>query len=74
MLHTLLDLLFGCRHRKTTRPITPVCKTGTAPGGTYVACLVCGKRLRYDLATMRIGKSIPTNADSSTPNSFQTSY
>jgi hypothetical protein len=71
MLHMMVNLLFGCRHRQITRPITPVHKPGEAAGTTYVACLGCGKRLHYDLATMRIGKPIPVPANPSSSNSFQ---
>jgi len=54
MTDTVLNLLFGCRHRRITRPITPVHKPGTPAGETYVACLECGRRFRYDLKTMCI--------------------
>ena len=71
VIRLVLDLLFGCRHRRITRPITPVRKPHqVSDSPTYVACLDCGQRLHYDLATMRIGKPIrPTQADS-----FQTSF
>ncbi len=59
MIGAMIDLFFGCRHRKITRPITPVHKIGEVPGETYVACLGCGKRLHYDLATMTVGKPMP---------------
>ena len=58
MIQAMLNLLFGCHHRRTTRPITLINKVGDATGNTYVACLGCGKRLHYDLTTMRIGKPI----------------
>jgi len=58
MLGALVNLVFGCRHKRTTRPITPVHKLGETAGCTYVACLDCGKRLRYDLTTMQIGKPL----------------
>jgi len=74
MFDAVIDLLFGCRHTKTTRPITPVHKVGTAPGDTYVACLECGKRLHYDLTAMRIGKPIPAPNEASPADLFQTSY
>ena len=74
MIHAMLNLLFGCHHRRTTRPITLVNKVGGAAGDTYVACLGCGKRLHYDLTTMRIGKPISTPEELSLANSFQTSF
>jgi hypothetical protein len=61
MFHRLLDLLFGCRHKRTTRPITPVKKTNGIPNETYVSCLECGKRLSYDLATMKNADCVPVH-------------
>jgi hypothetical protein len=74
MIEALVNLLFGCHHRRTTRPITPVRRHGDDGGDTYVACLGCGKRLHYDLETMRIGKPIAVTGDSTAVNPFQTSY
>jgi hypothetical protein len=59
MIRALVNLLVGCRHRRVTRPITPLHKTVSEPGATYVACLECGQRLHYDLATMSMGAVIP---------------
>ena len=58
MIDTVLNLLFNCRHRHLTRPITPVSKTGVAQGETYVVCLDCAKQFAYDLNTMQIGKAV----------------
>ncbi len=64
MLQSLLNTFFGCSHRRTTFPLTPVRKTGgfAAPGATrhgmYVTCLDCGKELAYDWQEMRIGKPV----------------
>ena len=55
MIDAMLNLLFGCRHRRITRPITPVHRPGTPSGETYVACLECGRRFPYDATNMRIG-------------------
>jgi hypothetical protein len=60
----VIDSVFRCHHKRTTRPITPAHKPGERAGDTYVACLECGKRLHYNLKTMRIGKPIPTSEDS----------
>jgi len=57
-MNAMLDLLFGCRHRRITRPITPVHKPGVPAEETYVACLDCGQRLHYDLKEMRVGRSL----------------
>jgi hypothetical protein len=53
----LFDLLFGCRHRRLSRPVTPT-KQSDGPRHTYVVCLDCGKRLVYDLTTMRVGQAM----------------
>jgi DNA-directed RNA polymerase subunit RPC12/RpoP len=53
----LFDLLFGCRHRRLSRPVTPTKQSGDARQ-TYVVCLDCGKRLAYDLTAMRVGKTM----------------
>jgi anti-anti-sigma factor len=52
MIAARLNLLFGCRHRRLTRPITPVHRPGTPSGETYVACLECGKRFPYDATNL----------------------
>ena len=61
MLGVILEMFLGCRHDKITRPITPVHKVGEAAGETYVACLSCGKRLRYDLTKMRVGRPLDSS-------------
>ena len=53
----LFDLLFGCAHRRLSRPVTPTKQSGGARE-TYVVCLDCGQRLAYDLTAMRVGKVI----------------
>jgi len=64
MLQGLVNSLFGCSHRRTTFPLTPLRRTGgfQAPNakrfGTYVTCLDCGKELAYDWAEMRVGKPV----------------
>ena len=58
MIDTVLNLLFRCPHKRITRPITPVSKTGVRNGDTYVVCLECGKQFTYDLNEMRIGKPV----------------
>jgi hypothetical protein len=63
MIDTVLNLLFNCPHRHLTRPFTPVSHTGVAQGTTYVVCLDCAKQFVYDLATMRIGKTIEQTHD-----------
>ena len=62
MLHSMMDVFFGCGHRRTTFPITPRRRYAgsTAVSGslssTYVACLDCGKEFAYDWKTMTVGQ------------------
>jgi hypothetical protein len=58
MIGAMLDRLFGCTHRRMSRPITPISKPGTPGVGTYVVCLDCGRQFAYDWETMRTGKPI----------------
>ena len=76
MVATLIELLFACRHRKLTRPITPAHKPGTHRGNSYVACLDCGKQFHYDPDTLRMGApvSASANARSSVGRGFQIQY
>jgi hypothetical protein len=52
MFSSFVSSLFGCSHKRTTFPITPT------RGGTYVACLDCGKEFAYDWKTMQIGEPV----------------
>jgi len=72
MFKGLVSFVFGCRHKRTTRPITPVRKGNSLSGETYISCLDCGKRFRYDLATMQVGKPLPP-IEQTAVDSFQTS-
>ena len=58
MMQDLANLLFGCHHRRITRPITPVHKPG-AHVEAYVVCLECGKQFHYDVRNFRIGVAKP---------------
>jgi hypothetical protein len=58
MLTRLFDLLFGCAHKRLSRPVTPKARKGVGQE-TYVVCLDCGKRLAYDLNAMKVGKALP---------------
>jgi hypothetical protein len=60
MSNSPLQIFFGCGHRNTTFPQTPVRRGGQAvrsttesAAQTYVACLDCGKELAYDWEKMR---------------------
>lgn len=57
MIDSLANLLFRCSHRRLTRPVTPVSKSGAPDGRTYVVCLDCGKQFPYDLVEMRVGRA-----------------
>jgi hypothetical protein len=58
MIANIVDILFGCWHRKYSFPIT------SKPGhrrsqaalvtGTYVVCLDCGKEFPYDWREMKV--------------------
>jgi len=61
MLNAMFERVFGCSHRATTFPLTPLCSTGrrsaTSSGNThrtYIVCLDCGKEFGYDWNAMRI--------------------
>ena len=43
----LLQLIFGCRHRRRSFPIT-------IKGHTYICCLSCGRQWNYDFTAMRV--------------------
>jgi len=58
----VVSLLFGCRHRHVTRPITLIARRADPNRETYVACLDCGKHFRYDPVNMRVGKRIDRDA------------
>lgn len=47
----LLNLIFGCRHRKLSFPLT-------IGAYTYRRCLVCGARWRYDFVNMSIKEKL----------------
>jgi hypothetical protein len=71
MINSLLGMLFGCSHKRTSFPLTPLqrsrlsSKTSEAARrGTYVACLDCGKEFDYNWKEMRVGspvKAIPAS-------------
>jgi len=63
MLQSFLNTFFGCSHRNTTFPQTPLRRNSgfLAPGAarhTYVTCLDCGKELDYNWDEMRVGKPV----------------
>lgn len=58
MMSNLFDALFGCWHLHYSFPITMRVISrpthATAPIGTYVVCLECGKELQYDWDEMKV--------------------
>ena len=61
----LLDLLFGCAHRRRSLPITIRKRTATGwPGPaqateTYCVCLECGKQFPYSWEKMKMVRPLP---------------
>lgn len=45
---TAFEFLFGCRHRKVSRPFT-------LSGWTYEVCLTCGRKFAYNRAEIGFG-------------------
>jgi hypothetical protein len=62
LIDNILNLLFRCRHRRLSRPITLTVKPGEPRSHAYVVCLDCGKQFGYDLERMRVGKGIKRDA------------
>jgi hypothetical protein len=56
MFTSLLNVMFGCSHKRTTFPITrrSQISTGGTRKGTYVVCLECGQEFAYNWKDMRI--------------------
>lgn len=73
MIQTMINALFGCRHRRITRPITPVNKIAPNSQETYVACLDCGRQFIYDVSVMRMGAEISRPAVSDSHSHIHTS-
>ena len=56
----LMDVLFGCSHRRTTFPITAKADPRSPrvqKARTYVVCLDCGKEFQYDWHAMQMVSS-----------------
>ena len=58
MLASLVAALFGCRHGRTTFPLTRAAAARPEATGTFVTCIECGQEFLYDWTTMRIGKAV----------------
>jgi hypothetical protein len=72
----VFELLFGCRHKRITRPITVIRRpvTKTKSDGAYVACLDCGRQFHYDLDNMRMGAQIAKIPPQPSSETLQTQY
>lgn len=62
MMDSIFNLLFRCKHRSLSRPITPV-NLPQSGAATYVVCLDCGKQFVYDWKEMRIGPRVDQTAE-----------
>jgi hypothetical protein len=60
MIDNVFNLLFRCRHKRLSRPVTPIDAAGVAQGDAYITCLECGGRFAYDTREMRMGKRMST--------------
>lgn len=75
MLQSILQSVFGCAHRRTTFPLTPVRRTQAiwAPAvgrtDTYVVCLDCGREFAYNWKEMRVGQPVHSAEGSVTAHS-----
>ena len=69
MLQSIVNLLFGCAHRRTTFPQTPGRRNSAlgAWSGTYVVCLDCGKEFAYNWNEMRVGQQVAEPVPAAAP-------
>ena len=62
-MSALLSVLFGCRHTRTTFPLTPLPADKTRrrrrENATYISCLDCGSEIPYSWEEMRPVRSKP---------------
>ena len=63
VIDSIYNLIFRCRHRRTTFPLRPPTKAGQTPGDMCIVCLDCGKRFYYDWELMRIGGPVEEKAE-----------
>ena len=61
---SLFDLVFGCRHKRCSFPITVRGKlqrpnAAASFTGTYIVCLGCDREFPYDWAQMKMLASTP---------------
>jgi hypothetical protein len=67
----LLDVVFGCSHKRCSFPITVRGKLRRSPAasvtGTYVVCLDCGHEFPYDWNEMKLVEAQPANGSDAIP-------
>lgn len=63
MIASLLDVLFGCCHKRYSFPITVKSarrrSEAASVTGTYVVCLDCGREFPYDWREMKVVSRTP---------------
>ena len=76
MMNTLLNVFFGCSHRRTTFPITPARKAGKTNSrtNTYVVCLDCGREFDYNWKEMRIGQPVTVRVPTHTQETLSPAH
>ncbi len=72
MFGTILNLLYGCRHKRLSRPITLV-HTRAEAGLCYIVCLDCGQQFHYDTENMQMGRRMLKTPACSDTAHFQSS-
>jgi hypothetical protein len=73
MINSLLSMIVGCAHKRTTFPLTPSLRSKLSEGArsrTYIVCLNCGKEFEYNWKEMRI--SNPVGEFAVAPGALQT--
>ena len=67
----LLDVMFGCSHKRCSFPITVRGKQNRTPAasvtGTYVVCLDCGQEFPYDWNAMKLVEVKPERGPETAP-------
>jgi hypothetical protein len=56
MFHSLIEIILGCQHSRTTFPLKLKGETTAR-----VTCLDCGKQFEYDWQTMTRGRRVDSN-------------
>jgi hypothetical protein len=68
MFADVFDMLFGCRHKKYSFPITTKKASNRSCAasvtGTYVVCLDCGREFPYDWNQMKVLSHASEHAES----------